>query len=60
MPISPDRIRQLRERRDEFRTALAQAGDLRPAPIVERYRRCGKPNCHCVGEALVVTARRGR
>ena len=22
-------------------------GDLRPGSLVERYRKCGKENCHC-------------
>ncbi len=25
------------------------ARDLRPGSLVERYRRCGKPGCHCAG-----------
>ena len=50
MPSSPDRTRQLRHRRDELRAELAQVGDLRPGSLVERYRRCGKPNCHCAGK----------
>lgn len=37
----------LRRKRDSIRTALAQCGDLRPGSLVERYRKCGKPSCHC-------------
>lgn len=51
MPPTHDRIEQLRNRRDEVRARLAEVGDLRPGSLVERYRRCGKPNCHCAGEA---------
>lgn len=47
MPSTPDRARQLRDRRDRLKTELAQVGDLRPGSLVERYRRCGKSNCHC-------------
>ena len=47
MPTTPDRIEQIRTRRDDIRTKLAEVGDLRPGSLVERYRRCGKPNCHC-------------
>ena len=47
MPFNPDPTRQLRERRDELKAELTQVGDLRPGSLVERYRRCGKPNCHC-------------
>ena len=51
MPSNPDPTRQLRERRDELKAELAQVGDLRPGSLVERYRRCGKPNCHCDKDA---------
>ena len=47
MPSTPERARQLRDRRDRLKTELAQVGDLRPGSLVERYRRCGKSNCHC-------------
>ncbi len=56
----------LRTRRDEIRRALATIGDLRPGSLFERYRRCGKPGCHCArpdapghGPRWVVTARVG-
>jgi hypothetical protein len=45
-----ERIEQLHSRREELKTQLAQVGDLRPGSLVERYRRCGKANCHCAGE----------
>ena len=41
---------ELRNRRDEIRDELAGIGDLRPGSLVGRYRKCGKPNCHCAGE----------
>ncbi len=41
---------ELRQRRDEIRAELAGIGDLRPGSLVGRYRRCGKPTCHCAGE----------
>ena len=41
---------ELRARRDEIRDQLASLGDLRPGSLVGRYRRCGKPNCHCARE----------
>ena len=50
MPVRNDPIRKLRQRRDALRAALAQVADLRPGSLVERYRRCGKPNCHCARE----------
>jgi len=41
---------ELRKRRDEIREELAAVGDLRPGSLVGRYRKCGKPNCHCARE----------
>jgi len=50
MPDSTDRIEELRKRRDELRAELNRVSDLRPGSLVERYRRCGKPGCHCARE----------
>ena len=50
MPAPTDPIQKLKQRRDQLRAELAQVGDMRPGSLVERYRRCGKPNCHCAGE----------
>jgi len=43
-------IDDLRRRRDAIREELARIGDLRPGSLVGRYRRCGKPTCHCARE----------
>ena len=40
----------LRRQRNEIREELASIGDLRPGSLVGRYRKCGKPNCHCAEE----------
>ena len=40
----------LQKRRDEIHESLAAMGDLRPGSLVGRFRKCGKPNCHCAGE----------
>ncbi len=50
MPSTPGRTQQLRARRDQLKAQLGEVGDLRPGSLVERYRRCGKPNCHCAGK----------
>jgi len=42
-----DRVEELRKRCDALKAQLAQIGDFRPGSLVERYRRCGKANCHC-------------
>lgn len=41
---------RLETRRAELCAELASIGDLRPGSLVGRYRRCGKPNCHCATE----------
>lgn len=46
MPSSVD-LHALRLRRDELKAALAQIGDMRPGSLVPRFRKCGKPTCHC-------------
>lgn len=43
-------LEKLQKRRQELLSALAAIGDLRPGSLVERYRKCGKPNCHCANE----------
>jgi len=45
--MSTSTIEELSKRQAELRAALAQIGDLRPGSLVERYRACGKPTCHC-------------
>lgn len=45
--LDPER---LEKRRNEIRTELASIGDLRPGSLMPRYRKCGKPNCHCATE----------
>jgi hypothetical protein len=47
MVSAVDRVRELQERCDALKAQLAQIGDFRPGSLVERYRRCGKANCHC-------------
>ena len=37
----------LLRRRQQLLQALLEIGDLRPGSLMARYRRCGKPNCHC-------------
>ncbi len=44
---NPERLEQ---RRNEIRAELSSIGDLRPGSLVGRYRKCGKPNCHCATE----------
>ena len=43
-------LSDLRRRRRELQDQLAGLGDLRPGSLIPRYRKCGKPTCHCAAE----------
>lgn len=43
----PAQIDSLQECREQLLAELAAIGDLRPGSLTERYRKCGKPTCHC-------------
>lgn len=43
----PESITDLQRDRSRLRRALSQVDDLRPGSLVERFRKCGKPTCHC-------------
>ena len=47
MPASKDRVQELEMKRSDLKTRIAATGDMRPGSLVQRYRRCGKPNCNC-------------
>src|ERR1700747_2749137 len=40
-------LKALRDKRASITTRLAQIDDLRPGFLTARFRKCGKPNCHC-------------
>src|ERR1700730_15023667 len=40
-------LSELEAQRERLKLQLSDLGDLRPGSLVERYRKCGKPNCHC-------------
>lgn len=42
---------KLQDRRDSLKRALGAVGEMRPGALVGRYRKCGKPSCHCAQEA---------
>ena len=44
MPIS---LSELEAHRERLKLQLSGLGDLRPGSLAERFRKCGKPNCHC-------------
>jgi hypothetical protein len=33
--------------REQLRSEVAHIGDMRPGSLVPRFRKCGKPSCHC-------------
>ncbi len=41
-------LQALRDRRDQLAASLAHVEDLRPGFLTARFRKCGKPNCHCI------------
>jgi len=53
MAPHPGTIRALEQQRAHLRDQLASIGDLRPGSLVGRYRRCGKPGCHCAQPGAV-------
>jgi hypothetical protein len=40
-------IEVLQVKRDQLKARLVEIGDMRPGSLVERFRKCGKPACHC-------------
>jgi hypothetical protein len=40
-------LQALREKREQLTASLAGIGDLRPGFLTARFRKCGKPTCHC-------------
>lgn len=44
------RAEELREHCQRIKTDLAAIGEMRPGSLVERFRKCGKAQCHCAHE----------
>ncbi|MGA7918478.1 MAG: DUF6788 family protein [Candidatus Acidiferrales bacterium] len=40
-------LQALHEKREQLKAGLTQIGDLRRGSLTARFRKCGKPNCHC-------------
>jgi len=47
VPDSTTAAELLLLKRDHLKAQLSQVGDMRPGSLTERYRKCGKPSCHC-------------
>ncbi len=41
-------ITDLTRRQSELKQQLVEIGQMCPGSLTERYRKCGKPSCHCV------------
>lgn len=46
MPSNSD-LNALLLQRDQLKSELAAVGNMRPGSLVPRFRKCGKPSCHC-------------
>jgi hypothetical protein len=44
---------ELARRREVLLRQVAETGLMRPGSLVERFRKCGKPTCHCAAEGSV-------
>ncbi|MCP3997083.1 MAG: hypothetical protein GY722_18795 [bacterium] len=40
-------VADLTRRQSELKQQLAEIGPMCPGSLTERYRKCGKPSCHC-------------
>lgn len=49
MSSSPS-LAVLREQRATLLSQIAAIEEFRPGSLAERYRKCGKPTCHCARE----------
>lgn len=47
MRAAPEDTEKLANRRRELQQAITELGELRPGHLIGRFRKCGKPNCHC-------------
>jgi len=43
-------VEQLIQRRDELLQQIVQIKDMRQGTLIPRYRKCGKPTCHCAND----------
>jgi hypothetical protein len=53
MPPSTRTLASIEQHRVALRAEVARVGAMRPGSLVARYRRCGKPGCHCARTGAV-------
>jgi hypothetical protein len=46
MPNNPD-LETLLVQRNQLKDRISHIGEMRPGSLVARFRKCGKPSCHC-------------
>ncbi len=46
----PPALSEFNLRRRDIQNQLADLGDLRPGSLTPRFRKCGKPTCHCAAQ----------
>lgn len=47
MATDADRAEKLQTKTRDLKRAIAALGDIFPGSLVQRFRKCGKPTCHC-------------
>ena len=50
MPTSD--LNALQQQREQLKSQLSQIGEMRPGSLVARFRKCGKPSCHCAKKGV--------
>ena len=50
MPPINSLLKKLFAKKDEIIKVITNLSFFRPGTLLERYRKCGKPNCHCANE----------
>jgi hypothetical protein len=47
LPLNTTPLEQLESQSQSLKSQITATGEMRPGSLVQRYRKCGKPNCHC-------------
>ena len=48
--LTPADVLDLLRQRHDILGQLSGLNDLRPGTLIQQFRKCGKPNCHCARE----------
>jgi uncharacterized protein DUF6788 len=47
LPANSTRTEQLQTKTLDLKRAIGALGEIFPGSLVQRFRKCGKPSCHC-------------